>query len=114
MITNGDGGGERERPWARRRAWRPFPLAPETNRSGGGGRLAPAFLLFRRGERIHRTNRVPYQAFAGLLAGLLLGSPPQTAARAQAPPARPSSSALIVPLNATVQIQMSTQKRIAS
>jgi pilus assembly protein CpaC len=63
---------------------------------------------------MHRTNRVPYQAFAGLLAGLLLASLPQTAARAQAPPATPSASALIVPINGTVQIQMSTKKRIAS
>jgi pilus assembly protein CpaC len=63
---------------------------------------------------MHRTNRVPYQAFAGLLAGLLLASLPQTAARAQAPPATPSASALIVPINGTVQIQMSTKKRIAN
>src|SRR5882672_2348648 len=105
MITNRDRGVKGERRRARRRARRPFPLAPETNRSGGGGRLAPAFLFFRRGERMHRTNRVPYQAFASL---------PQTAARAQAPPATPSASALIVPINGTVQIQMSTKKRIAN
>src|ERR1700682_1202217 len=77
MITNRDRGVRGERRRARGRARRPFPLAPETNRSGGGGRLAPAFLFFRRGERMHRTNRVPYQAFAGLLAGLLLASLPQ-------------------------------------
>jgi pilus assembly protein CpaC len=63
---------------------------------------------------MHRTNRVPYQAFAGLLACLLLASLPQTAARAQAPPATPSASALIVPINGTVKLQMSTKKRIAN
>jgi pilus assembly protein CpaC len=63
---------------------------------------------------MHRTNRVPYQAFAGLLAGMLLACLPQTAARAQAPPATPGAAALIVPINGTVQIQMSTKKRIAN
>jgi pilus assembly protein CpaC len=61
---------------------------------------------------MHRTNSVLCQAFAGLLAGLLLASLPQTVARAQAPEAPPSASALIVPINGTVQIQMSTKKKI--
>jgi pilus assembly protein CpaC len=62
---------------------------------------------------MHRTNRVPYQATASLLVGLLLAGLSQTAVRAQAPqPVAPSASALIVPINGTMQIQMSTKKKI--
>src|ERR1700730_3137381 len=82
--------------------------------SGGGGSLwAPAFLFFRRGERMHRTNRVLNQAFAGLFLGLLLSGLPMATAPAQAPRAATGSGpALIIPINGTQAIQMSTKKKI--
>jgi pilus assembly protein CpaC len=61
---------------------------------------------------MHRSNRVLYRAFAGLVLGLLLGGLPATVARAQPAPAAPGTNALIVPINGTQLIRMTTGKRI--
>jgi pilus assembly protein CpaC len=62
---------------------------------------------------MHRTNRVLYPAFAGLFLGLLLSGLPMATARAQAPKAA-AGPALILAINGTQSIQMSTKKKIKS
>ncbi|HEY1861562.1 MAG TPA: BON domain-containing protein [Gemmataceae bacterium] len=64
---------------------------------------------------MHRTNRVLNQAFAGLFLGLLLSGLPMATARAQAPRAATGGGpALIIAINGTQAIQMSTKKKIKS
>jgi pilus assembly protein CpaC len=63
---------------------------------------------------MHRTNRVLNPAFAGLFLGLLLSGLPMATARAQAPKTAGSAPALIIPINGTQAIQMSTKKKIKS
>src|SRR5438128_11083671 len=71
-VSNGNGSkgnGERAMGFSVAPAG-PFPWLP-CNEFGRRPRTR-AFLFFRRGERMHRTNRVLTQAFAGLVLVLLL------------------------------------------
>src|SRR5882724_1416405 len=72
-----------------------------------------------RGERMHRTNRVPRAPFRGLLLLSLVFGGFATVAQAQdevTPPPKPAvtggGAALIVPINGTQRVQMKTGKRI--
>jgi len=63
---------------------------------------------------MHRTNRVPYMAYAGFALALLLGGLSWFGVRAQDPvPPAQRNNALIVPINASQKLQMSTKKPIA-
>ncbi len=63
---------------------------------------------------MHRTNRVPYMAYAGFALALLLGGLSWFGVRAQDPvPPAQRNNALIVPINTSQKLQMSTKKPIA-
>jgi pilus assembly protein CpaC len=64
---------------------------------------------------MHRTNRVPYMAYAGFALALLLGGLSWFGVRAQdpAPPAQ-RNNVLIVPIGTSQRLQMSTKKPIAT
>src|SRR5262249_33956136 len=78
----------------------------------------PTLHLLLRGERMHRTNRVPRAPLGGLvLLGLLLvGLPAYVLAVGEAPPPRRgpavSSSAVVVPIGGIQRLQMTTKKAI--
>src|SRR5581483_11956192 len=64
---------------------------------------------------MHHTNLIAKLAFCGLMVGLALGD----RAAAQPPPPKPvtqapRSNAIVIPVNATQQLQMSTRRRIAT
>src|SRR5262249_46640047 len=81
------------------------------------GRPDPPYTCLR-GERMHRTNRVPRAPFGALLLfGLLLGGWPTTVqAQNEAPPPRPgpaaASNAVVVPIGGIQQLRMTTKKPI--
>src|SRR4051812_32706859 len=89
-----------------RNAPSPRALLPQSH----GGRPTTAHPL-RRGERMHRTFCRPRPLVPGaLLALLMLGTPGAGRAQDQGPPGRPT--ALIVPVNGTVRLQMASRRPI--
>src|SRR5258708_5888103 len=62
----------------------PFPLFPLSNEYRRW--VFRTRLLFRRGERMHRINRVPYVAYASFALAMMVGGLSWIGAQAQDPP----------------------------